>query len=143
MGPKAGVAIKGFWMKVAGVNESFQTVAPPLTKYEWYKDFIIALLKGHQEKFFSYLIVYGEILAGVGLILGALTVFAALGGAFMNLNYLLAGTASTNGLMYTAAIILILAGMNAGFYGLDYFLLWLYRKYLNSDPFTRGRYKRP
>jgi preprotein translocase subunit SecE len=41
--------------------------------------------------------------------------------------------------MYTAAIILILAGMNAGFYGLDYFLMWLYRKYWGGNPFPKGR----
>lgn len=57
----------------------------------------------------------------------------------MNLNYLLAGTASTNGLMYTAAIMLILAGMNAGYYGLDYFLMWLYKKYWGQNPFPKGR----
>lgn len=139
VGSRAGEAIKGFWMKVAGVNEAFQPVAEPLTKYVWYRNFIIELLKGHRERLFSFLITYGELLAGVGLVLGAFTVLAALGGAFMNLNYLLADTASANGLMYTAAIMLILAGMNAGYYGLDYFLMKLYKKYFAQNPFPKMR----
>lgn len=139
VGSKAGTAIRGFWLKVAGVNEALQPAAEPLTSYEWYKNFILSLLRANREKTFSYIIVYGEIIAGAALVLGALTVVAALGAAFMNFNYLLAGTASINGPMYTAALLLILAGINAGYYGVDYFLLMLYRKFRGESMYPRSR----
>jgi thiosulfate dehydrogenase [quinone] large subunit len=44
----------------------------------------------------SYIVAFGEVLVGIGLILGALTGIAAFFGIFMNFNYLLAGTVSTN-----------------------------------------------
>jgi thiosulfate dehydrogenase (quinone) large subunit len=43
--------------------------------------------------------------------------------AFMNWNYIMAGTASTNPLLLVGAIALILAWKIAGYYGADYFLL--------------------
>jgi thiosulfate dehydrogenase (quinone) large subunit len=60
---------------------------------------------------------------GVGLLLGALTGLAAFGGALMNMSFLLAGSASTNPVLFTLAIGLILAWKVAGYYGLDRFLL--------------------
>ena len=40
----------------------------------------------------------------------------------MNLNFMLAGTTSTNPILYTVAILLLVAGPNAYRYGVDYFL---------------------
>ena len=70
-----------------------------------------------------WLITFGEIAVGLGLIFGILTGFAAFFGAFMNMSFLLAGSASTNPVMFTLAIGLILAWKVAGYYGLDRFLL--------------------
>lgn len=69
----------------------------------------------------NILIPWGEVLVGIALIIGLATLPALLAGAFMNLNFLLAGTVSTNPVLYTAAIILIAAGTAATFYGLDRF----------------------
>ena len=75
---------------------------------------------------FADLIMYGEILVGVALILGAFTGIVAFAGSFMNWNFIMAGAASTNGLMLTLAVFLILAWKVAGWYGLDRWLLtWL------------------
>lgn len=41
----------------------------------------------------------------------------------MNFNFMLAGMASTNPVMFTLAIILMLGRKVAGYYGLDYYLL--------------------
>jgi thiosulfate dehydrogenase [quinone] large subunit len=60
---------------------------------------------------------------GIGILLGALTGIAAFFGAFMNMSFLLAGSASTNPVMFTLAIGLILAWKVAGYYGLDRYLL--------------------
>ena len=58
-----------------------------------------------------------------GLLFGALTGFAAFFGAFMNMSFLLAGSASTNPVLFTMAIGIILAWRVAGWYGLDRYLL--------------------
>jgi thiosulfate dehydrogenase [quinone] large subunit len=65
----------------------------------------------------------GELAVGIFLILGAFTGIAAFFGAFMNWNYIMAGTASSNPMLLVAAVALILAWKVAGYYGLDRFLL--------------------
>lgn len=72
---------------------------------------------------FSTLVAWGEVLVGIGLIVGAATIPALLAGAFMNLNFLLAGTTSTNPILYTVAIILLFAGTASYYYGADRFLV--------------------
>ena len=62
-------------------------------------------------------------LVGVGLILGAFTGIAAFFGAFMNMAFMLAGTTSTNPVMFTVAILIMAAWKVVGFYGLDRWLL--------------------
>jgi len=44
-------------------------------------------------------------------------------GALLNWNFIMAGAASTNGLLFVLAIMLMLAWKVAGYIGLDYFLL--------------------
>lgn len=95
---------------------------PPIT-YEWYRDFINTLLTGHHETWFAPLIVAGEIAVGLGLIFGVLTGVAAFFGAFMNMSFLLAGSASTNPIMFTSAVGLILAWKVAGYDGVNRWLL--------------------
>lgn len=75
----------------------------------------------------NILVPWGELLVGIGLIIGLATLPALLAGAFMNLNFMLAGTTSTNPVLYTAAFLLIAAGAAAWFYGLDR-LVWPYFK---------------
>jgi hypothetical protein len=64
-----------------------------------------------------------EVLVGIALILGLLTGIAAFFGIVMNLNYLLAGAASTNPILGFLALFLILAWRVAGYYGLDRYVL--------------------
>ena len=54
---------------------------------------------------------------------GAFVGVVAFFGAFMNFNFMLAGSASTNPVLFTLAILLLLAWKIAGYYGLDYVLL--------------------
>jgi thiosulfate dehydrogenase (quinone) large subunit len=78
------------------------------------------------QDWFAYLVVAGELAVGLGLVLGALTGFAAFFGSLMNMSFMLAGSASTNPVLFTMAIGLILAWRVAGWYGLDRWLLpWL------------------
>jgi len=114
-----GSALRGFWEAAVAVPEKGRV---PIT-YEWYRDFINTLLAGHHETWFAWVITLGEIAIGVGLILGILTGVAAFFGAFMNMSFLLAGSASTNPIMFTLAVGLMLAWKVAGYYGVDRYLL--------------------
>ena len=73
--------------------------------------------------FLSYVVTFGEILVGLGLIFGVLTGIAAFFGLFMNMNFLLAGAVSINPIIGGLAILLVLAWRVAGYYGVDRWLL--------------------
>lgn len=72
---------------------------------------------------FSFLVSWGEVLVGLGLIVGLLTIPALVAGAFMNLNFLLAGTVSTNPILLTVAFILLLVGSASYYWGADRFAI--------------------
>src|SRR5690554_7523984 len=119
-GANAGTSISGFFRGVLAKASAENPVVQG-----WYASFIehVAL---PNATFFSYLVVLGEVLVGVALIVGVFTTFAALMGAFMNLNFMLAGTLSSNPVMLTLQALIVWAGMAAGYYGLDYFVRpWL------------------
>jgi DoxX. len=127
VGSKAGVAVTGF-LKGALAKA---TGDHPLVQ-GWYANFVQSVALPN-AKVFSYLVAYGEVLVGISLILGALTIVGLLAGAFMNLNYMLAGTTSTNPNLYTAAILLMATGANAYVFGLDRFILPRLSKLFNKN----------
>lgn len=112
-GTSIAVFLNGALAKATGEHPAVQM---------WYADFIKAFALPN-AKIFSYLVAYGEVLVGISLILGAFTVVGLIAGAFMNLNYMLAGTTSTNPNMYTVAFLLILVGAGAYSIGLDHFIV--------------------
>ena len=119
---QSGVAVKGFWEQAVAIPESGR----PMIAFDWYRELIQALLEAEAYTWFAKVVAYGELLVGIALILGAFTGVAAFFGALMNWNYMLAGTASTNPVLFVIAIGLILAWKVAGYIGLDYFFLpWL------------------
>ena len=75
------------------------------------------------QPWFAKLIVFGELAVGLGLILGGLVGIAAFFGALMNMSFLMASTVSTQPVLFFAGILLILAWKNAGYLGIDRFLL--------------------
>lgn len=88
----------------------------------WYaaflKDFVLP-----NVGFFSYVITFGEVLVGLGLLVGALTGVAAFFGLFMNFNFMLAGAVSINPVLGFTCLFLVLAWRVAGYYGVDRYLL--------------------
>jgi thiosulfate dehydrogenase [quinone] large subunit len=114
-----GTALQGFWAKAAAIPAQGK---PPIV-YDWYRDFIQYMLDQGWYRWFAPLIAFGETLVGVALIVGAFVGIAAFFGAFLNWNFIMAGAASTNGLLFVLAIALILAWKVGGWYGLDRFLL--------------------
>jgi thiosulfate dehydrogenase [quinone] large subunit len=115
----SGQGIVGFWKGALATTPSGQ----PVITYDWYRGFIQTLLDSNAAGWFSYVIVGGEIAVGIGLILGAFVGVAAFGGLLMNMAFLLAGTVSTNPGLAILGILLVLAWKNAGYIGLDRFLL--------------------
>lgn len=123
-GTKAGVATTGFFQ-----NAIANSTGPHPAVQSWYAAFLQSVALPN-ARFFSYLIPIAELLVGIALLLGVVTTFSAVVGAFLNLNFMLAGAASTNPIMYTLEILVIIAGARAGFFGLDYFVLpWLRRQF--------------
>lgn len=84
----------------------------------WYASFLENVVLANPT-IFAYLVAWGEFLVGLGLIVGFLTGIAAFFGAMMNFSFLLAGTVSSNPVMFFIAILLILAWKVAGWYGVD------------------------
>jgi len=114
-----GLPLQGFWQRVTAIPEEG---SPPI-KYDWYRDFLHYMLQHEWYTWFSWVIALGEVLAGVALIVGAFTGLAALGGALMNFNFLLAGSASTNPVLFVIAILILFGWKVAGWIGIDRWLL--------------------
>jgi thiosulfate dehydrogenase [quinone] large subunit len=115
-----GDSLKSFWARIVVVPDA---PARPAIVFDWYRSFIQGLLDSGAYTWFAKLIAVGEMLVGVALIIGAFVGIAAFFGALMNWNFMLAGSASTNPLLFAAAILLILAWKTAGYYGVDRYLL--------------------
>jgi thiosulfate dehydrogenase (quinone) large subunit len=132
---QGGIALQGFWERAVQIPEAGR---PPIT-FDWYRGFIQGLLDGQAYTWFAPLIAMGETLVGIALIIGAFVGIAAFFGAFMNWNFIMAGTASSNALLALAALFLILAWKTAGWYGADRWLLprlgtpWIKRQDLPAD----------
>lgn len=116
----SGTALKGFW---EGAVKTPPDVAHPAITYDWYRAFLQLLLENQTYTWFAKLIAYGELLVGIALILGIFTGFAALTGAFMNMNFMLAGSASINPVLALIAILILMAWKVAGIIGVDRYLL--------------------
>jgi thiosulfate dehydrogenase (quinone) large subunit len=83
-------------------------------------------------KLFNVLVPWGELLVGVGLILGVLTTTAVFFGMLMNFTYMLAGTVSSNPWLILLSIFIIAAGANAGKFGADYYVLPFIRQWFSK-----------
>ncbi|HVU14521.1 MAG TPA: TQO small subunit DoxD [Phototrophicaceae bacterium] len=114
-----GQALLGFW------NSALTNAAGahPTVGFDWYAGFLQTLVNANASGWFGPLIAIGEFVVGACLILGLFTGIAAFGAALMNLNYMLAGSAGVNPLYFLFGIFLIMAWRNAGWIGLDRWLL--------------------
>ncbi len=120
---QSGDALKGFWMNAVAMPEA---PARPAIAVDWYRSFIQSLLDAQAYTWFAKLIAYSEMVIGIALVIGAFTGFAAFFSGFMNWNFMMAGSASTNPLLFAAAVGLVLAWKVSGYIGADFFLLrWL------------------
>ncbi|HEV2438563.1 MAG TPA: DoxX family protein [bacterium] len=116
-GPHAGAALQGF---VASALKKVGGVHPDVAG--WYANFLQSIVLPHAAAW-SWAVTLGEMAVGVALIFGLLTGVAAFFGGLMNANYLLAGTVSTNPVLFILATWLVLAWRVAGYWGLDRWVL--------------------
>jgi len=123
-----GAAVKGF--AAAGVAGS--TAGKGGASYGWWAGFLHNFVIPNAS-WIGRVISISELVIGVALILGLLTGFAAFGGLLLNLIYMFSGSAGVNPMYAIAAVFLVLAWRNAGWIGLDRFIL-------RSDRWTRDRH---
>jgi thiosulfate dehydrogenase [quinone] large subunit len=114
-----GEALRGFWEQAVVIPEQGR---PPIA-YDWFRQFLQSMLDNGWYTWFAKIVAWGEVLVGVALLLGALVGLAAFFGTFMNFNYMLAGSSSTNPVLFGLAIFLVLAWKVGGHWGLDRWLL--------------------
>lgn len=111
-GDKAGTAVAGF---AKGALAKAQEGHDVTGWYAWFLENVTI----PNARIFSFLVAWGELLVGLGLIVGLLTGIAAFFGGLMNASYLLAGTVSSNPVLFIIATWIVLAWKVAGWWGLD------------------------
>ncbi len=87
--------------------------------YAWFLQHVVTPNVG----LFSFLVTWGEVAVGLGILLGLLTGIAAGFGVLMNMNYLLAGTVSINPVLGVLGLFLCLSWRVCGWIGIDSRLL--------------------
>jgi thiosulfate dehydrogenase [quinone] large subunit len=116
-----------WWGHTSGVHGFLSHAASPASTSgafppvsHWYAAVIDHVFL-HLERFFAIAIPLGELLVGIGLILGLFTMTAAFFGVVLNLAFLLAGSTSAglNPLMLVLGLLIMAAGPAAYEYGVD------------------------
>lgn len=135
-----GARLMAYWQNAVAIPETGR----PAISFAWYRSFLQFLLDTESYTWFGKVLAYGELLVGVGLIIGAFVGIAAFFGALMNWNFIMAGSASTNGVLLILSVGLILAWKIAGYYGADYYLLrWLGVPWSNRSDKTEAEVLKP
>jgi thiosulfate dehydrogenase [quinone] large subunit len=113
-----GAGVKGF--ATAGVLGS--TTGKGGASYGWWAAFLHNFVIPNAS-LVGRVVTLGELLIGVGLILGLFTGAAAAAGLLLNLTYMFSGSAGVNPMFALLSVFLVLAWRNAGWIGLDRFVL--------------------
>jgi thiosulfate dehydrogenase [quinone] large subunit len=116
---QGGTALQSYWERAVAIPEQGR----PAITYDWFRQVLQFMLDNGWYTWFAKLIAWGELLVGLGLVVGALVGIAAVFGTVMNFSFMLAGSASTNPVLFGLAVFLVLAWKVAGFWGLDRWLL--------------------
>lgn len=100
--------------------------------YSWYVSFLekFALPNIH---LFNTIVPLGEFLVGLGLILGCLTTAAIFFGLLMNFSFFMAGTISHIPTDLFFGAILLFAGLNAGKFGVDRWVIPFINKSISKE----------
>jgi len=113
-----GDSVAGF---AARAIEASQGPHPDVA-YSWYVNFL-EFVRDDFHPVLGPMVAIGEFTIGICLILGAFTGIAAFLGALLNFSFMFAGSSGANPGMVLVSLFLVLAWRNAGWYGLDRYLL--------------------
>ena len=125
---KSGFEVSGFLQgAIANARGDHPTVQG------WYAGFLEGFALPNIE-FFNILIPWGEFLVGLGLILGLATIPALIAGAFMNINFIMAGVglSSPDSKFFAVAMILLFIGKGRYYYGLDRFVIPYIKEHIST-----------
>lgn len=114
-----GSALKGF---AAGAVKKSQGGEHPEVNYGWWVS-LLHWIRDDASPWMAKLVAMGELVIGIAFILGLYTGIAALLGLILNTSYGLSGSAGVNPMFVLAEIGLVLSWRNAGYIGLDRFVL--------------------
>jgi thiosulfate dehydrogenase [quinone] large subunit len=128
-----GAGVKGF--ATAGVTGSASGKGG--ASYGWWAAFLHNFVIPNAS-WIARLVTVSELVIGVLLILGLFTGAAAVAGLSLNLIYLFTGSAGVNPAYAIVAVFLILAWRNAGYLGLDRFVLPRAGGLLHRTPSVAG-----
>jgi thiosulfate dehydrogenase [quinone] large subunit len=143
----ASVFIPAGWGKVTGGEWLFGSGEPIMglvqgalasegtpAWYAWFLETVVVPNAG----LFATLVALGELAAGLGLLVGLLTGIAAFGAVFMSANFVLSGVLGQNPALIILGALLMVAWRNAGWIGLDRWLIpWSHRTYFASRDHER------
>jgi thiosulfate dehydrogenase [quinone] large subunit len=138
-----GDAVAGY---AAGAIQAAQGPHPAVA-YSWYVEFL-KWVQHTAAPVIGPMVAIGELVIGAALILGLFTGIVTILGALLNFTYVFAGSAGPNPAMILVSIGLILAWRNAGWLGMDRFLLprfgvpW-HREALRPEAAEPGATSRP
>lgn len=113
VGGSAGAPLKGFVMGALAKTAGAHPDVPG-----WYASFLHTAVLPNVVVW-SNVVAVGELLVGIGLIVGLFTGVAAFFGFFMNMNYMLAGTVSSNPTLLLLSLFILFGRRVAGYWGLD------------------------
>lgn len=114
-----GAALRGF---AANAIETGTQGEHPQVAYGWYVTFL-EWIRDSAHTWMGPLVAVGEVVIAVLLLTGAFVGIAAFLGVVLNFSFVFAGTAGVNPLFLIAGLLLMLAWRNAGWYGIDRWLL--------------------
>ena len=115
-----GEALRAYWQRAVAVP---QPPARPAITYPAYRSLIQYMLDHNWHGWFADLVAWGEVLIGVGFLVGGLVGIAAFFALLMNFSFIFAGSTSSNPTLIILQVILILGWRVAGWWGADRLLL--------------------
>jgi thiosulfate dehydrogenase [quinone] large subunit len=114
-----GDAVKGFAANALATGTKGQH---PDVAYSWYVNFL-EWVRDTGHTVLGPIVAFGEVTIGICLILGLFVGIMAFLGSVLNFSFVFAGSSGVNPAMIVVSGLLILAWRNAGWYGLDRFVL--------------------
>ncbi|MGG0238356.1 DoxX family protein [Bacillus rhizoplanae] len=105
--------LKGALEQASGAHPAVQS---------WWASFLNEVAIPNVE-LFNFLVTWGELLVGIGLIVGCLTKTAVFFGLVMNFSYMFSGSTGVNPQLVILSMFILVSGYNAGKFGVDGFIL--------------------